>query len=98
MLFVFNVKRKYKLDFQSYQYSEHPRELTQQRLKHAVSFLKKKCFFTIGNLVLKQDKGIPEGIDPASFWANLFLYFFKPKYVKNLILLNHREHINIMEQ
>ena len=37
-------------------------------------------------------------IDPASFRSNFFLYFFKPKHVKNLILLNHQEHINIMEQ
>ena len=36
-------------------------------------------------MVLKQDIGIPMGIDPAQFWANLFLYFFESKYVKQLI-------------
>ena len=36
---------------------------------------------------LKQDIGIPMGIDPAPFWANLFLYSFESKYVKNLISL-----------
>ena len=43
---------------------------TQQSLKHAVSFLIKNHFSTEGNLVFKQDIGIPMGIDPAPFWAN----------------------------
>ena len=36
-------------------------------------------------MVFKQDIGIPMSIDPAPFWANLFLYFFKSKHVQNLI-------------
>ena len=46
-------------------------------------------FFTeknlIGNLMFKQDIGIPMVIEPASFWANLFLYFFYSKHIQNLI-------------
>ena len=45
----------------------------------------KNCYFTIGNLVFKQDIGIPIGTDPAPFGANVFLYFFESKYLQNLI-------------
>ena len=40
------------------------RYFTKQTLVNAMSFLLNKCFFTIGNMVLKQDIGIPMGIDP----------------------------------
>ena len=61
------------------------RSFTQRNLIEVVSFLIEKCYFTIGNLVFKQDIGIPMGIDPAPFWANLFLYHFESKYVQSLI-------------
>ena len=50
-------------------------------------FLIERCYFTVGNLVLKQDIGIPMGTDLAPFWANLFLYFFESKFVKSLVSL-----------
>ena len=46
---------------------------------NAISFLIKKSFFTIANL--QQEIGISTGKDPAPYWANLFLYFFKFKYI-----------------
>ena len=52
-----------------------------------VSLLIKKLLFTISNLMFKQDIGIPVGIDPAPFWANLFLYLIQSKYGKKLISL-----------
>ena len=61
------------------------RFFTQETLKDTVSYLIKRCYFTIGNLVFKQDIGIPMGIDPAPFWANLFLYFYESKFVQTLI-------------
>ena len=63
------------------------RFFTKTSLIEAVTFLIKQCYFTVGNLVLKQDIGIPMGIDPAPFWANLFLYFFESKFVQSLISL-----------
>ena len=53
------------------------RFFTRETLIETVRFLITNCYFTVGNLVLKQDIGIPMGIDPAPFWANLFLYFFE---------------------
>jgi len=63
------------------------RFFTKTTLIEAVTFLISQCYFTVGNLVLKQDIGIPMGIDPAPFWANLFLYYFESKYVQSLISL-----------
>ena len=41
---------------------------------------------SIGNMIFKQDIGISIDIDSAPLWANLFLYFFESKYIKQLIL------------
>ena len=41
-----------------------------------ITFLIENRYFTIGNMVFKQDIGITKGIDPAPFWENLFLYLF----------------------
>ena len=54
-------------------------------LKAAVSFLVENCYFTVGNLVFQQAIGIPMGIDPAPFWANLFLYTYEEQYITNTI-------------
>ena len=49
-----------------------------------MSFPINKCFFTIGNMVFKQDIGTPMGIDPAGYWIKFF-YFLEYKYMKQLI-------------
>ena len=54
-------------------------------LKLAVRFLVSECHFTLGNLVFTQVIGIPMGIDPAPFWANLYLYEFEKEYITSLI-------------
>ena len=58
---------------------------TKNSLKTAVRHLIENCFFTVGNVTLKQAIGIPMGIDPAPFWANLFLYFYENKFMTSLI-------------
>ena len=61
------------------------RVFTRDSLIECVSFLIQNCFFKVGNQILKQDIGIPMGIDPAPFWANLFLYYFESNFVKSLV-------------
>ena len=58
---------------------------TRHSLKTAVKHLVQNCYFTVGNAVLRQAIGIPMGIDPAPFWANLFLYQFEQRYMSDLI-------------
>ena len=43
------------------------RYFTKQTIVKAMSFLINRCFFTIGNIVFKQDVGILMGIDPAPY-------------------------------
>ena len=58
---------------------------TRHSLKVAVKHLIQNCFFSVGNTVLRQAIGIPMGIDPAPFWANLFLYAYESSFISNLI-------------
>ena len=57
-------------------------------LKTALSHLIQNCYFTVGNIGMRQAIGIPMGIDPAPFWANLFLYSYEEEYISRLIPLD----------
>ena len=88
--FVFKGNTKTKIgfsDFSTYWTSKgkDKRFFTKSSLVVAINFLIKNCFFIIGNTVFKQDIGIPMGIDPAPFWANLFLYSYESKYIQSLV-------------
>ena len=54
-------------------------------LKTSLKHLIQNCYFMVGNSLLRQKIGIPMGIDPASFWANFFLYTYKNEYMSELI-------------
>ena len=58
---------------------------TRNSLKIAMKHLIQNCYFTVGNTVLRQAIGIPMGIDPAPFWANIFLYAYEVEYISQLI-------------
>ena len=59
-------------------------------LKDALKHLVRKCYFTVGNTIMRQAIGIPMGIDPAPFWANLFLYQYEHRYMDTLITGNNK--------
>ena len=42
------------------------------------------CYFTVGLKIFCQVIGIPMGSDPAPFFANLFLYYYENKWMKDL--------------
>ena len=58
---------------------------TKSKLKALVKHLITNTFFEVGNLLLRQSIGIPMGIDPAPFWANLYLYFYENDFITKLI-------------
>ena len=58
---------------------------TKHSLKVAINHLITNCYFSVGNIVMRQKIGIPMGIDPAPFWANLFLYSYEHDYIKKRI-------------
>ena len=57
---------------------------TQGTLKVAVKHLITCCYFVLGNTLFRQTIGMPMGIDPAPFWANIYLYSYESKYITNL--------------
>jgi hypothetical protein len=58
---------------------------SQNSLKNAINYLMTNCYFNVGKITMKQVIGIPMGIDPAPFWANLFLYTYELDYMNTLI-------------
>ena len=63
--------------------------LTKSSLKGTVQFLIENSCLTFGNVFLLQTVDIPMGIDPASFWANFYLYNYESKYITNPIRTNN---------
>ena len=58
--------------------------LNKQQIKDAVAYLLFNCCFTAGTKIFCQNIGIPMGSDPAPFFANLLLYFYKSKLMNKL--------------
>ena len=58
---------------------------TRAQIKLLTSHLIKETYFQVGNLLFKQCIGIPMGIDPAPFWANLHLYTYEDAFIFRLI-------------
>ena len=52
---------------------------TRAAIKDAIRYLMHNCYFTFGSNIFHQIVGIPMGSDPASFMANLFLYYYESK-------------------
>ena len=59
-------------------------KFSKDQFKAALSYLMGNCYFTFGVNIFRQIIGIPMGSDPAPFMANLFLYHYEAKWIKNL--------------
>ena len=55
-------------------YKKGKNSFTKQQIKILTRHLIKETYFKVGNLLSNQCFGIPLGIYPAPFWANLHLY------------------------
>ena len=53
-------------------------------IKDAVACVRFNCYFIVGPKIFRQITGSPMGSDPACFSANLFLYFYESKQMKEL--------------
>ena len=58
---------------------------TKKQIKELTVHLIKETYFQVGNLLFHQCIGIPMGIDPAPFWANLHLYSYECDFITSLI-------------
>lgn len=63
---------------------------TKQQIKLLTAHLIKETYFQVGNLLFHQCIGIPMGIDPAPFWANLHLYSYECDFITSLISSDKR--------
>ena len=66
---------------------ENPRSAfvyTKKKVKLALRYLMSNCYFTLGSKTFRQIIGIPMGSDPAPFFANLFLYYYESKWLRNI--------------
>ena len=50
-----------------------------------LEFIVDNSFIKYKGKIFRQHIGIPMGIDPAPFMANLFLHFYENKYINNLV-------------
>ena len=62
--------------------------MSKQDIKTLTSHLIKETYFKIGNKLFHQVIGIPMGIDPAPFWANLHLYSYECDFITSLMKLD----------
>ena len=58
---------------------------SQEQKKLLLHHLISETFFTFGKLLFRQCIGIPMGIYPATFWANLYLYHYENLFMMKLI-------------
>ena len=63
-------------------------QLNKKQVKDAISYLLDNCYFSVGKSIFKQVVGIPMGSDPAPFMANLFLYHYESKFLKQYKTVN----------
>ena len=96
--FVFNGGGKKYLDFSKTNIfwsnsKKGKMHFSRNSLKFGIKYLIIECHFTIGNTIFTQCIGIPMGIDPAPFWANLYLYYFECEFITKLIKTNKNKAI-----
>ena len=61
------------------------------KLIEYIQFLINNIYVKVGNRVFKQTIGIPMGTDCAPLLANLFLFCYEYKYVKDKLKVNHKQ-------
>ena len=59
--------------------------LNKDSLKRLVSHLIKDSFFKVGNKIFRQYIGIPIGLDPSPFFANLYLHRYEHRFMIDTI-------------
>jgi hypothetical protein len=57
---------------------------TKATIIDAINVLISNCYFTVGNILLRQKIGIPMGLDPAPFFANLFLFYYESEWLNKI--------------
>ena len=64
--------------------SKNGRSYSLQEIKSCLEFLINNSFFQVGSKIFRQVVGIPMGLDPTPFFANLFLLFYESRWLKSI--------------
>ena len=59
--------------------------IREDSLIEMMKYLRDNIYIKVGNKVFRQQVGIPIGTDCAPLLANLFLFYYEYKYMKNLV-------------
>ena len=70
--------------FWSQSKSKTGRSYSLQEIKSCLEFLINNSFFQVGSKIFRQVIGIPIGSDPAPFVANLLLFFYESRWLKDI--------------
>ena len=70
--------------FWSWSKSKTGRSYCLQEIKSCLEFSRNNSFFWVGSKIFCQVIGIPMGSDPAPFFANHFLFFYKCRWSKSI--------------
>ena len=64
--------------------------ISEHKFLDHIRFLIDNIYINVSNKVFKQSIGIPMGTDCAPLLANLFLFFYENKYIKNQLKLSQK--------
>ena len=62
--------------------------MSQQQLKDLVVLIVKDAYARVGDAIYQQKKGIPMGVNPASFFANIYLFTYELGFFQQLLNLD----------
>ena len=62
--------------------------LSAQSVKELISLIIQHAYAQVGNAIFRQVKGIPMGVNPACFFANLYLFMYELKFFQQLLALD----------
>ena len=65
------------------------KNLNKQQVFDLIDFVVDTAYFQIGTTVYQQVIGIPMGIDPAPFMANLYLYSYEYEFMERMTATNY---------
>jgi hypothetical protein len=68
--------------------SSSKQNITEEMLVAYVEYLIDNIYVSIGNRIYRQGIGIPMGTDCAPLVANLFLFYYEYRYMRNMIKTN----------
>ena len=69
--------------------SKTGRSYSLQEIKSCLEFLINSSFFQVGSKIFRQVIGIPMGLDPVPFFANLFLFFYGSRWLNSIKNTNY---------